>query len=82
MPPYVVFNNRTLEALGAYSYLDAQVNEAWVIGIRGDLTQPFELDNGDELEARVVISGADPHRTFKQLVEPEVTRVIVVTGQV
>jgi phytoene dehydrogenase-like protein len=29
------------------------------------------LDNGDELEARVVVSGVDPHRTFLKLVGEE-----------
>jgi len=30
---------------GAYSYLDFGVSEALVIGVRGDLTQPFSVDN-------------------------------------
>lgn len=43
----------TLQALGGYSYLDVGLSEAWVVGARGDLTQPFELDNGDELRWQV-----------------------------
>jgi len=37
------------QALGAYSYLDVQLTEAWVLGARGDVTQPFEIDPGDLL---------------------------------
>jgi hypothetical protein len=34
-----------LAAGGGYSYLDVGLSEAWVIGARGDLTQPFAVDN-------------------------------------
>jgi hypothetical protein len=34
-----------LQAIGGYSYLDLRLSDSWVIGLRGDLTQPFELDN-------------------------------------
>ncbi len=34
----------TIQAMGAYSYLDIGLNEAWAIGVRGDVTQPFEHD--------------------------------------
>ncbi len=34
-----------LAAGGGYSYLDAGLSEVWAIGVRGDLTQPFTVDN-------------------------------------
>ena len=39
-----------VQALGAYSYLDARLSHTWVIGVRGDVTQPFEADNGGKLD--------------------------------
>lgn len=39
-----------IQALGAYSYLDARLSQTWVIGVRGDVTQPFEADNGGKLD--------------------------------
>jgi hypothetical protein len=34
----------TIQAMGAYSYLDIGLNQSWAIGVRGDITQPFEID--------------------------------------
>ncbi|NOZ84937.1 MAG: hypothetical protein GXP49_01485 [Deltaproteobacteria bacterium] len=34
-----------LAAGGGYSYLDAGLSEALAIGVRGDLTQPYKVDN-------------------------------------
>ena len=39
-----------LQALGGYSYLDARLSESWVVGVRGDLTQPFAVDNAGKLD--------------------------------
>lgn len=33
-----------IQAMGGYSYVDIGLTEAWAIGVRGDLTQPFELE--------------------------------------
>lgn len=43
-----------LQALGAYSYLDVAVTDRWGLGVRGDVTQPFELDNAGRLRWQVV----------------------------
>jgi hypothetical protein len=43
-----------IQAMGAYSYLDVGVNERIGFGVRGDVTQPFELDaHNDELRWQV-----------------------------
>ena len=43
-----------IQAMGAYSYLDIGVSEALGFGVRGDLTQPFEMNAEDELRWAVV----------------------------
>ncbi|MBN1656444.1 MAG: hypothetical protein JXA30_21925 [Deltaproteobacteria bacterium] len=38
-----------IQAMGGYSYLDWRLSEAWVLGVRGDVTQPFTVDNSNQL---------------------------------
>ena len=38
-----------LAAAGGYSYLDFSHADRWIFGLRGDLAQPFKVDNHDEL---------------------------------
>jgi hypothetical protein len=38
-----------IRVMGAYSYLDWRLSESWVLGARGDITQPFAPDNDGEL---------------------------------
>jgi hypothetical protein len=38
-----------IQAMGGYSYLDWRISEAWVVGVRGDVTQPFTVNNSDQL---------------------------------
>jgi phytoene dehydrogenase-like protein len=40
------------------------------IKVRGTRATGVVLDNGDEIDAAVVVSGLDPNRTFLKLVEP------------
>lgn len=35
-------------AMGAYTYLDARLSESFVVGVRGDLCQPFALGASDQ----------------------------------
>ncbi len=35
----------TLRWMGGYSYLEYKLNRSWIAGVRGDLVQPFELEN-------------------------------------
>jgi hypothetical protein len=42
-----------LQAVGAYSYIDAGVTERLGFGVRGDVTQPFAIDAEDELRWQV-----------------------------
>lgn len=35
-----------IQTMGVYSYVDARLSESWVVGVRGDLVQPFALENG------------------------------------
>jgi phytoene dehydrogenase-like protein len=41
------------------------------VRVRGGRATGVVLENGDEIDARVVVSGLDPRRTFLQLLEPE-----------
>lgn len=43
-----------IDWFGGYSYLEAKANQSWILGVRGDLVQPFEVKNADELEWQVV----------------------------
>jgi len=43
-----------LSAGGGYSYLDFGISESITIGARGDLTQPFAVDNDNMLLWQVV----------------------------
>lgn len=38
-----------IRVMGAYTYLDWRLSESWVLGARGDVTQPFAPDNDDKL---------------------------------
>jgi phytoene dehydrogenase-like protein len=40
------------------------------IVVKGGRACGVVLENGDEFEARVVVSNADPHRTFLKMIEP------------
>ena len=40
------------------------------IRVRGGRVRGVALSNGDEIEARAVVSALDPHRTFLNLIEP------------
>jgi hypothetical protein len=44
----------TLTAFGGYSYLDWRLSQILVLGVRFDLTQPFEVDNADAWDWQVV----------------------------
>ncbi|MGQ0704500.1 MAG: phytoene desaturase family protein [Gemmatimonadales bacterium] len=48
--------------------------------IRGGRIHGVVLDSGEEIRARVVVSGLDPRRTFLDLVEPDVLPDEVVEG--
>jgi hypothetical protein len=43
-----------LTAWGGYSYVQRKVGERWEIGVRGDWTQPFALDNSGKSIYQVV----------------------------
>ncbi len=45
----------TLQAMGGYSYVDVGLSEAWAVGARADLTQPFVVDPGDLLRWQGVV---------------------------
>ena len=55
-------------SLGAEVYTDAEVAS---ISVKRGRAAGVELKDGREIEAKVVISNADPKRTFQKLVEPE-----------
>ncbi len=64
--------------LGAEIRLGAGVQS---LTMKGDRATGVVLDNGDEIDARVVVSGVDPHRTFLGLVgeerlDPEIARQV------
>lgn len=44
----------TLRWMGGYSYLEYKLGRSWVIGTRGDLVQPFELNNGGQWDWQAV----------------------------
>jgi phytoene dehydrogenase-like protein len=56
---------KAAEAYGATIKLNAPVKQ---ILIKNGTASGVVLENGDELEANIVISGADPHRTFLKFV--------------
>jgi len=39
---------KQLTALGGYSYVQRKIGERWEVGLRGDWTQPFILDNSNK----------------------------------
>jgi hypothetical protein len=43
-----------INSMGGYSYVQYKPIRNWVFGVRGDLTQPFKLDNGGEFTWGVV----------------------------
>ena len=45
---------RTLKALGGYSYIQRKISERTELGLRGDWTQPFALDNSGKYLAQIV----------------------------
>ncbi len=55
-------------AFGAEIRTDAAVTRVLV---KGGRAAGVALESGEELRARVVVSGLDPHRTFLQLLEPK-----------
>ncbi len=56
---------RAAEAHGAEIRVSAPVSH---IQIKGDRATGVVMENGDEIEAKIVISNCDPHLTFKKLV--------------
>jgi phytoene dehydrogenase-like protein len=56
---------RAAEAAGATIVTDAPVLK---VNVKNGRATGVVMENGDELEAKLVISGADPHRTFLSLV--------------
>ena len=55
-------------ALGVEIRVNAGVKQ---VKVKGGRAAGVVLENGDELESRVVMSAADPKRTFLQFVEPK-----------
>jgi len=45
---------KELTALGGYSYIQRKLSERWVVGLRGDWTQPFQLDNSGKSIYQIV----------------------------
>ena len=45
---------KELTALGGYSYIQRKLSERWVVGLRGDWTQPFQLDNSGQSIYQIV----------------------------
>jgi hypothetical protein len=43
-----------IDWFGGYSYMEVKVAQPLMLGIRGDLVQPFEVKNADEFEWQVV----------------------------
>ncbi len=43
-----------LSASGGFAYLDVGLSEALAVGVRGDLTQPFTVDNDGDLDWQAV----------------------------
>src|SRR5512141_135981 len=56
------------QSLGAEIRVEASVQQ---VKVKGGRVAGVVLENGDELDARVVLSAADPKRTFLQFVEPK-----------
>jgi len=56
------------KALGAEIRLNTAVQQ---VKVRSGRAVGVVLENGDELEAKIVLSAADPKRTFLQFVEPK-----------
>ncbi|MBN2115568.1 MAG: NAD(P)/FAD-dependent oxidoreductase [Anaerolineales bacterium] len=55
-------------SLGVEIRVEASVGQ---VKVKGGRAAGVVLDNGDELDSRVVLSAADPKRTFLQFVEPK-----------
>ena len=55
-------------ALGAEIRVNARVAQVLV---RGGRAVGVALENGDEIAAKVVVSGLDPNQTFRKLVDPK-----------
>jgi len=43
-----------LTALGGYSYIQKKMSERWDVGVRGDWTQPFALENSSQYIYQIV----------------------------
>ncbi len=43
-----------MDWFGGYSYMEVKVDQPWILGVRGDLVQPFEVKNANEFEWQVV----------------------------
>lgn len=59
---------RSAESFGAEIRVNAPVHK---ILVKNGRTTGVVLENGDEIEAKIVISNCDPHLTFKKLVGEE-----------
>jgi len=47
-------DDERIDWFGGYSYMEVKVDQPWILGVRGDLVQPFEVHNSGELEWQVV----------------------------
>lgn len=53
--------SQSINALAAYSYIDYRLNQRWIVGMRGDIAQPLQVENKDQYLWKVV-----PYLTFWQ----------------
>lgn len=53
--------SRVINAFGAYSYVDYRLNRRWIVGMRGDMAQPLQIENDDYYLWKIV-----PYLTFRQ----------------
>ena len=49
-----LIGNELIDWFGGYSYIETKAGASWILGVRGDLVQPFEVKNGGELEWQAV----------------------------
>ncbi|MBN2801485.1 MAG: hypothetical protein JXR91_00170, partial [Deltaproteobacteria bacterium] len=47
-------NDREIKSFGGYSYMQVKPARSWILGVRGDFTTPFELENRDKYTWAVV----------------------------
>ncbi len=47
-------DTKEITTMGAYSYMQYKFMRNWIVGVRGDYSQPFKLENSDEYIYQVV----------------------------